>query len=122
MRVVLQNLLGNAWKYTGQVADARIRLHGTGLGADGQVGFCISDNGAGFDMAYADQLFEPFKRLHAHHEFEGTGIGLATVAQVLQRHGGTIRGEGVVGQGATFCFSLPLEPVRQFVDSTPTPR
>jgi signal transduction histidine kinase len=122
MRVVLQNLLGNAWKYTGQVADARIRLHGTGLRADGQVGFCISDNGAGFDMAYADQLFEPFKRLHAHHEFEGTGIGLATVAQVLQRHGGTIRGEGVVGQGATFCFSLPLEPVRQFVDSTPTLR
>jgi PAS domain S-box-containing protein len=119
MRVVLQNLLGNAWKYTGQKADARIRLYGTGLGPDGQLGFCISDNGAGFDMTYADQLFEPFKRLHAHHEFEGTGIGLATVAQVLQRHGGNIRGEGVVGKGATFSFSLPLEPVRQFLDSSP---
>ena len=119
MRVVLQNLLGNAWKYTGQAADARVRLYGTGVSEDGQIGFCVQDNGAGFDMAYVDQLFQPFKRLHAHHEFEGTGIGLATVARVLQRHGGGIRGEGAVGRGATFCFSLPLEPVRQFADSTP---
>ncbi len=119
MRVVLQNLLGNAWKYTGQTPDARISFKAMGLGADGLMGFCVQDNGAGFDMAYVDQLFQPFKRLHAHHEFEGTGIGLATVARVLQRHGGGIRGEGAVGRGATFCFSLPLEPVRQFADSTP---
>jgi signal transduction histidine kinase len=119
MRVVVQNLLGNAWKYTGQTVDARIRLHGTGVAADGQIGFCVRDNGAGFDMAYADQLFQPFKRLHAHHQFEGTGIGLATVARVLQRHGGRVRGEGAVGRGAVFFFSLPLEPVRQFADSTP---
>ena len=117
MRVVLQNLLGNAWKYTGQKADARISLRAEGLGEDGQLLFCIRDNGAGFDMAYADQLFQPFKRLHAHHEFEGTGIGLATVARVLQRHGGSIRGEGVVGQGATFCFSVPVEPQRPYADS-----
>ena len=111
MRVVLQNLLGNAWKYTGQKADARIRLHRSNAGADGQLDFCVSDNGAGFDMAYADQLFQPFKRLHAHHEFEGTGIGLATVARVLQRHGGRVHGQGQVGQGASFCFSLPVEPL-----------
>ena len=120
IRVVLQNLLGNAWKYTGQKAQAHIRLHGTGVSEDRQAGFCVSDNGAGFDMAYGDQLFQPFKRLHAHHQFEGTGIGLATVARVVERHGGRVRGEGVVGQGASFCFSLPLEPVRQFGDSTPT--
>lgn len=117
MRVVLQNLLGNAWKYTGQTAHARISLRAEGLGADGQLHFCVQDNGAGFDMAYADQLFQPFKRLHAHHEFEGTGIGLATVARVLQRHGGCIRGEGAVGQGATFCFSVPVEPQRPYADS-----
>ncbi len=117
MRVVLQNLLGNAWKYTGHTADARIGLRSAPAVANGQLGFCVQDNGAGFDMAYAGQLFQPFKRLHAHQEFEGTGIGLATVARVLQRHGGSIRGEGAVGQGATFCFSLPIEPLRQFADS-----
>jgi PAS domain S-box-containing protein len=111
MRVVLQNLLGNAWKYTGQKADARIRLHRSSAIDEGQVGFCVSDNGAGFDMAYVDQLFQPFKRLHAHHEFEGTGIGLATVARVVQRHGGRVHGRGLVGQGASFCFSLPVEPL-----------
>ena len=119
MRVVVQNLLGNAWKYTGQTAEARVSLRSAGLTADGQAAFCVQDNGAGFDMAYADQLFQPFKRLHAHHQFEGTGIGLATVSRVLQRHGGRVRGEGTVGQGAVFFFSLPLEPVRQFADSTP---
>jgi PAS domain S-box-containing protein len=119
MRVVLQNLLGNAWKYTGQKAEARIRLHRSTAVDDGQLGFCVSDNGAGFDMAYVDQLFQPFKRLHAHHEFEGTGIGLATVARVVQRHGGRVHGRGLVGQGASFCFSLPmepLEPMTQFPD------
>ena len=75
------------------------------------VTFCVRDNGAGFDMAYAAQLFQPFKRLHAHHELEGSGVGLATVARVIRRHGGRVRGEGVVGQGAAFFFSLPEVPV-----------
>lgn len=117
IRVVLQNLLGNAWKYTGQVPQAHVRFFGQGTDANGQIRFCVSDNGAGFNMAYADQLFQPFKRLHAHHEFEGTGIGLATVARVLQRHGGGIRAEAEVGQGALFCFTLPVEPHRPFSDS-----
>ena len=106
MRVVLQNLLGNAWKYTGQTPRAAISFtHSTG--ADGVPEFCVRDNGAGFDMAYADQLFEPFKRLHAHHEFEGSGVGLATVHRVLERHGGGVRGQGAIGQGAAFSFHLP---------------
>ena len=71
----------------------------------------MRDNGAGFDMAYAAQLFQPFKRLHAHHEFEGSGVGLATVSRVIRRHGGQVHGEGVVGEGAAFYFSLPDVPV-----------
>jgi PAS domain S-box-containing protein len=118
MTVVMQNLLGNAWKYTGHVADARISLTQTAV-ADGVATFRVRDNGAGFDMRYADQLFQPFKRLHRMDEFEGTGVGLASVQRILQRHGGSVRGEGQVGQGASFWFSLPVEPVRQFVDSTP---
>jgi signal transduction histidine kinase len=110
MRVVLQNLLGNAWKYTGQTAQPRIGFTQEDH-ADGMTTFCVRDNGAGFDMAYAAQLFQPFKRLHAHHEFEGSGVGLATVARVVRRHGGQVRGEGAVGGGAAFFFSLPEVPV-----------
>ncbi len=121
MTVVMQNLLGNAWKYTGRTETAHIEFFKLGE-ADGMANFCVRDNGAGFDMAYADQLFQPFKRLHRLEEFEGTGVGLASVQRILQRHGGGVRGEGVVGQGATFCFSLPLEPVRQFLDSSPNLR
>jgi len=106
MRVVLQNLLGNAWKYTGQTVQPRIVFTQEDH-ADGMTTFCVRDNGAGFDMAYAAQLFQPFKRLHAHHEFEGSGVGLATVARVVRRHGGQVRGEGSVGGGAAFYFSLP---------------
>ena len=106
MRVVLQNLLGNAWKYTGQTPDAEVAFTHA-VRPDGGMEFCVRDNGAGFDMAYVDQLFEPFKRLHAHHEFEGSGVGLATVHRVIERHGGRVRGEGAVGRGATFCFSVP---------------
>jgi PAS domain S-box-containing protein len=106
MRVVLQNLLGNAWKYTGQTPQAHIAL--TQLQrADGSPEFCVRDNGVGFDMAYAAQLFEPFKRLHGHHEFEGSGVGLTTVFRVIERHGGRLRGEGAVGRGAAFYFSVP---------------
>jgi len=108
MRVVLQNLLGNAWKYTSQTPRAEITFTQSTL-PDGTVEFCVCDNGAGFDMVYVSQLFEPFKRLHAHHEFEGSGVGLATVLRVIERHGGRVRGEGAVGRGATFCFSLPKD-------------
>ena len=110
MRVVLQNLLGNAWKYTSRSPAARITFSQTAH-ADGLTTFCVRDNGAGFDMAHAAQLFQPFKRLHAHHEFEGSGVGLATVSRVVGRHGGRVRGEGAVGQGAVFYFSLPEVPV-----------
>jgi signal transduction histidine kinase len=106
MRVVLQNLLGNAWKYTGQTPQARISFTQEQQ-ANGMTRFCVRDNGAGFDMAYAAQLFQPFKRLHAHHEFEGSGVGLATVSRVIRRQGGQVHGEGAVGQGAAFFFTLP---------------
>jgi signal transduction histidine kinase len=106
MRAVLQNLLGNAWKYTGQTAQARIEFVRESS-ADGVQAFRVSDNGAGFDMAYAEQLFQPFRRLHATHEFEGSGVGLATVRRIIERHGGQVRGEGAVGQGASFWFTIP---------------
>jgi PAS domain S-box-containing protein len=106
MGVVLQNLLGNAWKYTRQTAQPSIAFLRTAH-ADGLQEFCVRDNGAGFDMAFAAQLFQPFKRLHALHEFEGSGVGLASVGRVVHRHGGQVRGEGAVGQGAAFYFSLP---------------
>jgi PAS domain S-box-containing protein len=106
IRAVLQNLLGNAWKYTGHTAEVRISLTRQ-LREDGTPEFCVRDNGAGFDMAYAHQLFQPFKRLHAQHEFEGTGVGLATVHRIVVRHGGQVRAEGKVGEGALFCFTLP---------------
>jgi PAS domain S-box-containing protein len=109
MRAVLQNLLGNAWKYTSQTPEAQISLTRHPR-EDGVPEFCVRDNGAGFDMAYAHQLFQPFKRLHAHHEFEGTGVGLATVHRIIERHGGEVRGEGAVGAGAVFCFSLGSGP------------
>lgn len=107
MRAVLNNLLGNAWKYTSQTADARIVLR-TEQSVPGVQVFCVHDNGAGFDMAYVQQLFQPFKRLHAHHEFEGSGVGLASVRRIIERHGGTVSGEGAVGQGACFRFTLPV--------------
>ncbi|WP_310566418.1 ATP-binding protein [Hydrogenophaga sp.] len=110
MRVVLHNLLGNAWKYTRPTPNPRIDFT-LERREDGMATFCVRDNGAGFDMAYAAQLFQPFRRLHAHHEFEGSGVGLATVSRVIRRHGGQVRGEGAVGQGAAFHFSLPEVPV-----------
>jgi signal transduction histidine kinase len=112
MRMVLQNFLGNAWKYSKEVEQARIRFSRT-LHEDGMQEFCVRDNGAGFDMAYVDQLFQPFKRLHTNQQFEGSGVGLATVHRAVQRHGGTVRGEGALGQGAAFYFTLPDFPVVQ---------
>jgi len=104
IRIALDNLLGNAWKFTGRTAGAWIAF--TREERHGQPGFLVRDNGAGFDMAYAGKLFVAFQRLHSRQEFPGTGIGLATVMRVVHRHGGELQAEGRVGQGAAFWFSL----------------
>jgi PAS domain S-box-containing protein len=104
LRLALENLLGNAWKFTARRPAARIEL---GLRrVDGPPAFFVADNGAGFDMAHAGKLFGAFQRLHAMDEFPGTGIGLATVQRIVHRHGGRIWCEAVPGQGATFYFTL----------------
>jgi signal transduction histidine kinase len=108
VRLVMQNLLVNAWKYTAQKDVAVIELRHSGE-TGGMRWLALQDNGAGFDMQYADQLFQPFKRLHRPHEFEGTGIGLAIVQRILQRHGGSITGQAAVDQGALFRFCLPCD-------------
>jgi len=105
MQVVLDNLLGNAWKYTSKTESAEIEF-GYTEEESGTVYF-VRDNGAGFDMRHANKLFGVFQRLHLAEEFEGTGIGLATVQRIVHRHGGTCSAEGVVDQGATFYFTLP---------------
>jgi PAS domain S-box-containing protein len=105
--VLLENLIGNAWKFTAKQPNARIEL---GLTRDdGRPVYFVRDNGAGFDMRYVDKLFGIFERLHAASDFEGTGIGLATVQRIVQRHGGRAWAEGAVGQGATFYFTLDEE-------------
>lgn len=114
--VLMDNLLRNAWKYSGQKPQALIRV-GVEHGPNGPV-FFVADNGAGFDMAHAGKLFQPFQRLHRQDEFPGIGIGLATVQRVVNRHAGTIWGEGVPGKGATFRFTLappPNGPVEEFL-------
>ncbi|MBJ6749855.1 sensor histidine kinase [Geomonas anaerohicana] len=107
LRQLLENLLGNAWKYTSKTADAKIEF-GTSMRGQTLVIY-VKDNGAGFDMQYKDKLFVAFQRLH-NSEFEGEGIGLKTVQRIVERHGGEIWAEGKVGGGATFSFSLPDWP------------
>ena len=102
---LLENLLGNAWKFSKDRSPAHIAFGARAL-EDGQLAYAVSDNGAGFDAAYADRLFAPFQRLHTAAEFEGTGIGLAIVRKIVSRHGGRVWAEGRAGEGATFFFTL----------------
>jgi signal transduction histidine kinase len=110
MRVLLDNLLGNAWKFTARTSGARIELRAQVQGAE--MIFLVNDNGAGLDMAHAEQLFQPFQRLHDGADFPGTGIGLATVKRVVDHHGGRVWLEGAVGCGATVFFTIPSTPAR----------
>jgi len=104
LRMVLENLLGNAWKYTARVPQAHIALER--IEQDGRPGFQVTDNGAGFDMRAADRLFGLFQRLHSQSDFPGHGVGLASVRRIVHRHGGEIWGRGEPGRGATFGFTL----------------
>ena len=107
LRVALENLLGNAWKFSAKRPRARITFGRAD--ADGVRAYAVRDNGAGFNMNYAEKLFVPFQRLHPASQFEGTGIGLATVRRIIRRHGGQIWGTGTPGEGATFTFTLSTQ-------------
>ncbi len=106
LRIVLQNLLSNARKFATGVAAPVVELRRDTL-AGGQSGFIVEDNGVGFDSAHSGQLFQLFRRLHADPQFEGTGVGLATVRRIVERHGGRVSAEGKPGRGARFRFSIP---------------
>lgn len=111
MRTVLSNLLANAWKYTGQNGDPRIRLTRI-VRENGTHEYILEDNGVGFDMRYAEKLFKPFRRLHSAEQFPGIGLGLATVARIIRRYGGQIWAESRPGEGAAFHFTLPAADPR----------
>jgi len=104
LRIAVENLVQNAWKFTGREPAARIEFGVTHV--SGEPSYFVRDNGAGFDMAYVDRLFGPFQRLHLADEFPGSGIGLATVQRIIHRHGGRVWAEGMAGQGATFHFTI----------------
>lgn len=108
IRLALMNLFNNAWKFTSRVENPEIKFGVTSI--EGQNTYYISDNGAGFDMAYADKLFGAFQRLHTQQEFEGNGVGLAIVQRVINRHNGRVWAKSALGQGATFYFTLPFKP------------
>jgi len=105
LRVLLENLIGNAWKYTSRHPAAQITIGRAQQ--DGEAVYFVRDDGAGFDLAYADKLFRPFQRLHTTDEFEGAGVGLATAQRVVRRHGGRIWADAAPEKGATFFFTLP---------------
>jgi signal transduction histidine kinase len=105
-RIALENLLGNALKYSRDQAHTVIEFGCSTAEASGAPRFFVRDNGVGFNMAYATKLFKPFQRMHMASEFEGTGIGLATVRRIIERHGGDITAISAPGEGATFSFSL----------------
>jgi light-regulated signal transduction histidine kinase (bacteriophytochrome) len=106
LKQVLVNLLSNAIKFTGGTEGACVEVGSLPEAAEGRTYF-VKDNGAGFDMRHAEKLFGVFQRLHRQDEFEGTGVGLAIVQQIVQRHGGAVWAEGEIGRGATFYFTLP---------------
>ncbi len=105
LRSVLENLLSNAWKFTAHISNAVIQFSSQQREHD--VIYCVQDNGAGFDMAFAHNLFVPFQRLHRASEFPGNGVGLAIVKRIVTRLGGTVWAAGSVNQGASFYFTLP---------------
>jgi light-regulated signal transduction histidine kinase (bacteriophytochrome) len=105
----MQNLFENAWKYSAKKDIARISITSE-FQADGQAVYVVQDNGAGFDMAHADKLFGMFERLHSLADFEGTGLGLANVRRIVERHGGRIWAQGTPDVGATFYFALTQTP------------
>ena len=104
LHVMLENLIGNSWKFTGKKDDSTIEFNSTRN--NGKSVYYVKDDGAGFDMEYADKLFGAFQRLHGMTEFEGTGIGLANVQRIVNRHGGKVWAESETDQGATFYFTL----------------
>ncbi|MGH7476542.1 MAG: sensor histidine kinase [Longimicrobiales bacterium] len=112
IRLALENLIGNAWKYSARANPALIEIGMMNGDVAGRRTFFVRDNGAGFDMQYADRLFTPFQRLHSDAEFAGSGVGLATVSRIVSRHGGAVRAEGEPGRGATFYFTLPVTEER----------
>lgn len=104
VQALMLNLLENAWKYTAKSENAVIRVYALDMPQEER--FCVEDNGVGFDMSFANKLYEPFQRLHRQDEFPGLEIGLATVQRIVSRHGGQIVGTGNPGKGASFCFTL----------------
>jgi signal transduction histidine kinase len=115
MKSLIGNLVSNAWKYS--AGKQRVEIAFTcEYTAEGPV-YCIRDRGAGFDMTRVTHLFQPFRRLHTVREFPGTGVGLAIVARVARRYGGTVSARGEVGSGATFCFTLPRAQIADDVES-----